>query len=411
MNFHNASFKAAYGTSEQLPASTGPEVSFAGRSNVGKSSLLNKLMYRKDLAKVSSTPGKTATINFYDVDGHDLVDLPGYGYAKVSKAEKGRWSELIEGYYNQDRDFALVVSLIDIRHEPSALDRNMVQFLMDAELPFAIALTKADKLSKQQQMKQRAAIKKALKLPGGVPMVVTSSEKGDGIDELRARIVEMAGEEFNLDSPKQLGHILFEVLGLRTLKKNQRGYSTDAATLESLRPYSPVIDEILKYRTYAKLLSTYVDGLLAAQAADGRVHSTFIQTETRTGRISSTEPNLQNIPVRMELGREIRRAFIARPGWMLVDADYSQIELRLLAHISGDEAMQEAFLSGEDIHATTAAHVFGVPLDQVTPAMRRSARQKLFLLTSRPCACRFPNASWPRPRIPQRARALHPGTA
>lgn len=163
MNFHNASFKAAYGTSEQLPASTGPEVSFAGRSNVGKSSLLNKLMYRKGLAKVSSTPGKTATINFYDVDGHDLVDLPGYGYAKVSKAEKGRWSELIEGYYNQDRDFALVVSLIDIRHEPSALDRNMVQFLMDAELPFAIALTKADKLSKQQQMKQRAAIKKALK--------------------------------------------------------------------------------------------------------------------------------------------------------------------------------------------------------------------------------------------------------
>ena len=146
MNFHNASFKAAYGTSEQLPASTGPEVSFAGRSNVGKSSLLNKLMYRKGLAKVSSTPGKTATINFYDVDGHDLVDLPGYGYAKVSKAEKGRWSELIEGYYNQDRDFALVVSLIDIRHEPSALDRNMVQFLMDAELPFAIALTKADKL-------------------------------------------------------------------------------------------------------------------------------------------------------------------------------------------------------------------------------------------------------------------------
>lgn len=188
MNFHNASFKAAYGTSEQLPPSAGPEVSFAGRSNVGKSSLLNKLMYRKGLAKVSSTPGKTATINFYDVDGHDLVDLPGYGYAKVSKSEKGRWSELIEGYYNQDRAFALVVSLIDIRHEPSALDRNMVRFLQDAELPFAIALTKADKLSKQQQMKQRGIIKKALDLPRGVPMVVTSSEKGDGIDELRTLI-------------------------------------------------------------------------------------------------------------------------------------------------------------------------------------------------------------------------------
>ena len=192
MNFHNASFKAAYGTSEQLPASTGPEVSFAGRSNVGKSSLLNKLMYRKGLAKVSSTPGKTATINFYDVDGHDLVDLPGYGYAKVSKTEKGRWSELIEGYYNQDRDFALVVSLIDIRHEPSALDRNMVQFLMDAELPFAIALTKADKLSKQQQgldywnlLPHRTYTAEHF----GIETLQSPLDAdGDGIDELRALI-------------------------------------------------------------------------------------------------------------------------------------------------------------------------------------------------------------------------------
>ncbi len=188
MNFHNARFNAAYGTSAQLNPSSGPEVSFAGRSNVGKSSLLNKLMYRKGLAKVSSTPGKTATINFYDVDGHDLVDLPGYGYAKVSKAELGRWSELIEGYFNQDRDFALVVSLIDIRHEPSALDRNMVEFLKDAELPFAIALTKADKLSTQQAQKQRALIVKALDLPKGTPVIVTSAEKGTGVDELRSLI-------------------------------------------------------------------------------------------------------------------------------------------------------------------------------------------------------------------------------
>ena len=164
MNFHNASFKAAYGTSEQLPASTLPEVSFAGRSNVGKSSLLNKLMYRKGLAKVSSTPGKTATINFYDVDGVDFVDLPGYGYAKVSKAEKGRWSELIEGYFNQERIFALVVSLIDIRHD------------------------------KQQQAKQRASIRKALDLPKGTPMVVTSSESGTGIDELRTLISRYVDE-------------------------------------------------------------------------------------------------------------------------------------------------------------------------------------------------------------------------
>ena len=188
MNFHNASFKAAYGTSEQLPASTGPEVSFAGRSNVGKSSLLNKLMYRKGLAKVSSTPGKTATINFYDVDGYDFVDLPGYGYAKVSKKELGRWSELIEGYFNQDRNFALVVSLIDIRHEPSALDRHMVGFLIEAGFPFAIALTKADKLSKQQANKQRAMIERELALPEGTPVVLTSSAKGTGVDELRKLI-------------------------------------------------------------------------------------------------------------------------------------------------------------------------------------------------------------------------------
>lgn len=188
MNFHNANFKAAYGTSAQLPASALPEVSFAGRSNVGKSSLLNKLMYRKGLAKVSQTPGKTATINFYDVDGYDFVDLPGYGYAKVAKSELGRWSELIEGYFNQERVFALVVSLIDIRHEPSALDRHMVSFLAEAGLPFAIALTKADKLSKQQINKQRGIISRALDLPKGTPLVVTSSEKGTGIDELRSLI-------------------------------------------------------------------------------------------------------------------------------------------------------------------------------------------------------------------------------
>lgn len=190
MNFHNAAFKAAYGITSQLPNSRGPEVSFAGRSNVGKSSLLNKLMYRKGLAKVSATPGKTATINFYDVDGFDLVDLPGYGFAKVSKTEKDRWADLIEGYYNQDRNFALVVSLIDIRHDPTALDHNMITFLRDAELPFIIALTKADKLSKQQQIKQRSAIKKALELPPSLPLVITSSESGEGIEELRTLIAQ-----------------------------------------------------------------------------------------------------------------------------------------------------------------------------------------------------------------------------
>ncbi len=194
MNFHKAAFKAAYGTEAQLPESVRPEVSFAGRSNVGKSSLLNKLMFRKSLAKVSSTPGKTATVNFYDVDGIDLVDLPGYGYAKVSKSELDRWADMIEGYFNQDRAFALVVSLVDIRHDPSELDHNMVSFLTEAGLPFAIALTKADKLSKQKANNQKQRIKSKLQVPPGTPMVLTSAQSGTGIEDLRKLISASVSE-------------------------------------------------------------------------------------------------------------------------------------------------------------------------------------------------------------------------
>ena len=185
MNFNNVRFERSFGTSAQLTPSTAPEVAFSGRSNVGKSSLLNKLFNRKGLAKVSQTPGKTATINFFDGDGVTFVDLPGYGYAKVSKSEKARWSELIEGYFNQDRSFALVVALVDIRHEASELDENMIRFLREADLPFVVALTKADKLSRQQQMKQKAALKRQLALGDDASMVVTSSAKGDGMEELR----------------------------------------------------------------------------------------------------------------------------------------------------------------------------------------------------------------------------------
>lgn len=185
MNFNNVRFERSFGTSAQLTPSTAPEVAFSGRSNMGKSSLLNKLFNRKGLAKVSQTPGKTATINFFDGDGVTFVDLPGYGYAKVSKSEKARWSELIEGYFNQDRSFALVVALVDIRHEASELDENMIRFLREADLPFVVALTKADKLSRQQQMKQKAALKRQLALGDDASMVVTSSAKGDGMEELR----------------------------------------------------------------------------------------------------------------------------------------------------------------------------------------------------------------------------------
>ena len=194
------------------------------------------------------------------------------------------------------------------------------------------------------------------------------------LDGLLARIYDAVGYTFNLNSPQQLGEALFDKLGLPPRKKTKRGYSTDAETLESLRPYSPVVDDILQYRTYSKLLSTYVDGLLKALGPDGRIHSTFIQTEARTGRISSTEPNLQNIPIRTELGSRLRGYFVAGEGQTLVDADYSQIELRILAHITGDEAMRQAFLSGADIHRSTAAKIYHLPEDAVTHELRSAAK-------------------------------------
>jgi DNA polymerase-1 len=193
------------------------------------------------------------------------------------------------------------------------------------------------------------------------------------IRTLEEKIYSYAGR-FNINSPKQLGEVLFEKLGMPAYKKTKTGYSTSAEVLDKLRGQHPIVGEVLEYRQYAKLKSTYVDGLLKVISPDGRVRTSFQMTVTATGRLSSTEPNLQNIPTRTELGSELRRMFTAEPGMVLVDADYSQIELRLLAHISGDKAMQEAFLSGEDFHTVTAAHVFGVPLEQVTANMRRAAK-------------------------------------
>lgn len=195
-----------------------------------------------------------------------------------------------------------------------------------------------------------------------------------GIDALQRGIWELAGHEFNINSPKQLGEVLFDELMLPAGKKTKTGWSTNADILEKLIGKHPIIGDILEYRMLTKLKSTYADGLLKVISTDGRIHTNFRMTVTATGRLSSTEPNLQNIPVRRELGAQIRRMFVAAPGCVLVDADYSQIELRLLAHISGDETMQNAFKSGEDIHAVTASQVFGLPLAEVTPAQRSSAK-------------------------------------
>ncbi len=194
------------------------------------------------------------------------------------------------------------------------------------------------------------------------------------IEQLQQSIWALAGEPFNIQSPKQLGSVLFERLMLPAGKKTKTGWSTNAAVLDKLRGKHPIIEQILDYRTLTKLKSTYADGLLKEISADGRIHTNFQMTVTATGRLSSTEPNLQNIPVRRELGAQIRKMFVASPGRVLVDADYSQIELRLLAHIANDETMIAAFRSGEDIHAVTASQVFGVPLAEVTPLQRSHAK-------------------------------------
>ena len=194
------------------------------------------------------------------------------------------------------------------------------------------------------------------------------------IEQLQQNIWVLAGEPFNIQSPKQLGNVLFERLMLPAGKKTKTGWSTNAAVLDKLRGKHPIIEQILDYRTLTKLKSTYADGLLKEISADGRIHTNFQMTVTATGRLSSTEPNLQNIPVRRELGAQIRKMFVASPGKVLVDADYSQIELRLLAHIANDETMIAAFRSGEDIHAVTASQVFGVPLAEVTPLQRSHAK-------------------------------------
>lgn len=191
---------------------------------------------------------------------------------------------------------------------------------------------------------------------------------------LEREIYAAAGEEFNINSPKQLGTVLFEKLMLPPPKKTKTGYPTDAETLEKLAPYSPIINLIFGYRQLAKLKSTYSDGLRKCISSDGRIHTTFRQTLTKTGRLSSVEPNLQNIPIRTELGRELRKFFVAEDGWTLIDADYSQIELRILAHVAGDENLKKAFREEKDIHTATAAEIFRIPEESVTPELRKRAK-------------------------------------
>ena len=229
----------------------------------------------------------------------------------------------------------------------------------EIEMPFVYALSDMEIAGIKMNSDELTEFSKTLKIQ---------------IEELEKSIYAQAGEEFNIQSPKQLGVVLFEKLGLKGGKKTKTGYSTAVDVLEKLADEAPIVREILKYRQLAKLKSTYADALGGYVRADGRIHSHFQQSVTATGRISSTDPNMQNIPVRMELGRKIRKVFVPREGCIFIDADYSQIELRVLAHMSGDEKLIEAYRQDSDIHRITASQVFGVPLEEVTPQQRRNAK-------------------------------------
>ena len=192
MNYNKASFLCSYGISSQLPPSDRMEIAFAGRSNVGKSTAINKIFNRKNLARVSAVPGKTATINFYQVENVHFVDLPGYGYAKVAKSEKLRWSELIEGYFAQERDLRLAVELVDMRHPPTALDIQMIEFLIAHELPFLVLLTKCDKLNKKERAERLSKIREELPCGDQITILPFSGETGEGVSELRAIFDDLA---------------------------------------------------------------------------------------------------------------------------------------------------------------------------------------------------------------------------
>ncbi len=291
-------------------------------------------------------------------------------------------------------DTALAAYLLDPLSSDYSLSRLAQIYGVatpEGDLPADVLLITAvcNRLEQEIIAKQQEKLLREMEIP--LAMVLASMERygvavdGDGverfgeqlqqrIDDLVNGITEAVGYAFNLNSPKQLAKALFEDLGLPAKKKTKSGYSTNAEVLEKLRNAHPVVGMLLDYRTLAKLKSTYCDGLTKVIAADGRIHTSFNQTETRTGRISSTEPNLQNIPVRQPLGRELRRFFHAAEGYVLCDADYSQIELRVLAALSGDPTMTAAFNAEEDIHRITASQVFDVPEELVTPLMRSQAK-------------------------------------
>ena len=296
--------------------------------------------------------------------GYDLGDLCGFmsadeffGKGKSRKTATQIDQKQMESYAAQCVD---AIQILRVQHLEKLEQLSQLELFYDMEMPLATVLAK---MEMEGFLVDRARLAEF------------SATISRDITRLEQEIYDIAGLPFNINSPKQLGQILFEVLQIPVVRKTKTGYSTDAEVLEKLSEKYPIAVKIKEYRTLAKLRSTYAEGMLAVISPQtGRIHSTFNQTVTVTGRISSTEPNLQNIPVRSEIGREMRKMFVAKPGHVLVSADYSQIELRVLAHISGDERLIQAFKDDMDIHTITAAQVFHVLQDQVTPFMRTNAK-------------------------------------
>ena len=294
--------------------------------------------------------------------GNCAFDTMLAAYVLNSNRSKYEFDEIARAYLpgsNSERDVILLYELYQ-NLDSNIDDQQCHSLLYDIEIPLAKVLADMEL--------EGFRIDKEGIYGYGEELAMTA-------EALRSRIYMLAGEEFNINSPKQLGEVLFEKMGLPKSRKTKTGYSTDAETLQKLASKHEIIGEILDYRHITKLKSTYADGLVKAADENGRIHSVFNQTGTATGRLSSAEPNLQNIPVRTELGRRFRKYFVPQnEDYVIIDADYSQIELRLLAHIADDETMKNSFLSGHDIHSATASTVFGVDIENVTPELRKRAK-------------------------------------
>ena len=390
--------KAKHVTLLALPDLSGVIVDFvAGESTAvsaefyfsryeGDWNALLRALFSDDIKKVSHNVKdlqRTLLENDLPIEGF-IFDTALAGYLLDATAGKYDIASLFAAYFHQtlaepkhlDPDafsmlgdtaeaetaFHVYTSAVDALYEafaPELEKRELHELYYEVELPLCAVLARMEHTGMRVDANALAAF---------------GSEMEVQLKTLEQHIYEEAGGPFNINSPKQLGEVLFERLQLPHGKKTKTGWSTNADVLEKLRWENPIVEEVLQYRQYAKFRSTYCDGLLKVIALDGRIHTSFQMTVTATGRLSSTEPNLQNIPTRTQLGSEFRRMFVPADGCVLVDADYSQIELRLLAHIADDEAMKQAFLTGEDIHTVTAAQVFGVPTDQVTKQMRSHAK-------------------------------------